>query len=800
MRYRLDDLGWYQFEQLVQGLLVAHLGLAVEAWGGRGDWGRDAWSSEPLRFPDPKRLQEGPFLIQVKFVENGNAAGARPFPAVKRASQEEIRRIRERGESFPNRAVPKHFLLFTNAPIHPNERTELDQIISAGLPNCHCHIRHGGDVEHLLDQHPELRVAYPELLGLRDLTSLLKDALTADIRNRSADAIAAAEGLAPVFVSTQTYEQAWDILRRHNFVVLDGPPEMGKTAVARMIGLLHSVDGWEVIDCRNPGDFERAYDRNTPQFFIADDAFGRTEYDTSLGRQWERALPGVLRRLNVRHRLAWTSRKYILECALQHMDPAEEATRFPKPAEVLVDANDLTREERARILYRHARASKLDDESKQVIKAHAEEIVEQEHFTPERIRRLVCERLSDLKDSDIDMDSLGRAIAEAIEDPTPAMRKSFLSLPLPHKWLLITLLESPDESVDSIYEWFREWQSNVSRQKFRDAVRELEGNFLRIIDSKEPYLDWAHPSYRDLVIEQLGMDLKLLSEFWSHAGVDSISLALSEAGGAAGNRRWPLLQDDAAWSGFSECCERLTRTQSNRRGGKVVDVLLEALRQKSITTAETEKICAVLERVCAQMEKRWLEDDDYATPELVFTYLGACNLLTRLPTPPDLRTLYSDTAQELLDSIDHWGYIEDPNQISNWVLVWAAINQIDHELAAQPEMTQRHSDVIDRFVDALNQDIADSPHDSDIDALYGEAENYREIARRLRVAATLLEKYEEVGWIESCITSCDDQTYDLESKAQETEQERGSDVHQHGVVRDKRLDEEFDVQALFFDL
>ncbi|MEN8178769.1 MAG: restriction endonuclease [Pseudomonadota bacterium] len=46
--YKFDDLGWYQFERLVQGLLKAELGLNVESWGGRGDWGRDAWSEGQL--------------------------------------------------------------------------------------------------------------------------------------------------------------------------------------------------------------------------------------------------------------------------------------------------------------------------------------------------------------------------------------------------------------------------------------------------------------------------------------------------------------------------------------------------------------------------------------------------------------------------------------------------------------------------------------------------------------------------------------------------------------------------------
>ena len=34
IQYRLDDLGWFQFEWLCQALLKAMYGAPLEAWGG----------------------------------------------------------------------------------------------------------------------------------------------------------------------------------------------------------------------------------------------------------------------------------------------------------------------------------------------------------------------------------------------------------------------------------------------------------------------------------------------------------------------------------------------------------------------------------------------------------------------------------------------------------------------------------------------------------------------------------------------------------------------------------------------
>ena len=51
LAYHLDELGWFEFEQLVQTLLKVRLGLGVEAWGGRGDWGRDVYFEGELKYP-----------------------------------------------------------------------------------------------------------------------------------------------------------------------------------------------------------------------------------------------------------------------------------------------------------------------------------------------------------------------------------------------------------------------------------------------------------------------------------------------------------------------------------------------------------------------------------------------------------------------------------------------------------------------------------------------------------------------------------------------------------------------------
>jgi hypothetical protein len=97
--------------------------------------------------------------------------------------------------------------------------------------------------------------------------------------------------------------------------------------------------------------------------------------------------------LDRRHWLIWTSRKHILERACEKMDAQGKGRSFPDPGAVLVDVSDMSVEEKALLLFRHARSAGLEREAKNLIRAYAKEIVADQEFTPERIRRFVHDAL-----------------------------------------------------------------------------------------------------------------------------------------------------------------------------------------------------------------------------------------------------------------------------------------------------------------------------------------------------------------------------------------------------------------------
>ncbi len=174
LEYRLDDLHWAEFEKLCQGLLKARLSVGVEAWGGSGDWGNDAYCQAPLRYPGSE-VQQGPFQFQAKFIEGANAAGAKPKASLVAAVKRECQRIKSR-----NLPSPSVYALLTNAAVSADTRTTVKDLVREALPDAVVVIHDGNDLCSWLHMHEEIVRAFPQLLSHRNLSELVKQSLSAN--------------------------------------------------------------------------------------------------------------------------------------------------------------------------------------------------------------------------------------------------------------------------------------------------------------------------------------------------------------------------------------------------------------------------------------------------------------------------------------------------------------------------------------------------------------------------------------------------------------------------------------------
>ena len=452
--YALDQLGWLQFEQLCARLLEREAGIPQGDWVGSADRRRYALSETALGPPLLKFELPAPVLVQCAWIRPESPGSVRRV--VSRLVEEQPEQV----------AAAASFLLICNGDLlAPLREAAGDQRIKVGVLG-------RGELGEQIDARPDLRLAMPSLLGLRSLEPLISPEQV----QRSSLELPAAHRLAEVFVPTRPHRRALAALAAHQFAVLTGPPEMGKTAIARMVALAQLTNGWEAHECTTPDDVWSALDPERSQVFIADDAFGSTEYRADAAEHWARALERLLHSLDERHWLIWTSRPAPLNAALRRLHRERGAERFPAPARVLVDAGDLDVVEKTLILFRHAKAAPLPKVIRGWVRDEGPEIVANPHFTPERIRRLIA-RLS-RGERDVMM-----AVRAELTRATEAMEASFQTLGIEHRDLLVALLDTPPGPVPEreLAAALRRHHDGSLSHPPAELVDRLADHFLRVL-------------------------------------------------------------------------------------------------------------------------------------------------------------------------------------------------------------------------------------------------------------------------------------------------------------------------------
>ena len=216
--YRLDELGWLQFERVCSLLLAAEADLSDLGWMDHADVGRVALIEGPVVLEAHGIRLEGPVTVAVVWIA-GHESPARRLASL-------VDRVVGMGSELQV-WCEKRVVLLTNLD-GDAARVALAREGKAWSEHRTTIVLGGRELSESLDRHADVRAAMPSVLGLRDLSPLV----SAGARACSSLDVERAQALARVFWPTRAYLRARDVLSRHRFVVLSGPPEMGKTAIA----------------------------------------------------------------------------------------------------------------------------------------------------------------------------------------------------------------------------------------------------------------------------------------------------------------------------------------------------------------------------------------------------------------------------------------------------------------------------------------------------------------------------------------------------------------------------------------
>jgi hypothetical protein len=505
-KYNLEQLGWFNFEQLVRTLLRNIVGNGLSTFSGSVDKGRDAtFSGEATSYPSESDRWSGEWIFQVKHRAYSTRGAGAVRTELKRSLPAEVGRILNAHDH-----ECQNYVAITNCPLTAQDKDELNALIRSTNEDIEqIAVLGEADLQELLDSHPKVVSAFPQILGLSQLRELVEWGL----HRRSLEYLLAAQADIATFVATTPYLSAIELLHKQHFCVLSGPPKMGKTCTAYALAASFSALSYEVYDLRNQRDFYDAYQNDGKQLFICDDVFGDISMHAAERDDWTRGFLRLMGSLGRDHKLVWTAREYILKEALASSRLKEERPALITTDTVTVAVDHLSRLEKAMILYNHARVVNLPTEVRDYLRGKAcIAITDHPNYSPESIRQLCTGRLvSFSRAARGDLNSIETQVHAFLSAPGDAWKTAYLAASAGERLLCTEVMAAG--GVIQLSQLRRRYErailgAPIAYQSFDASLASAHGTFLRRKSHLpgEDYVQFYHPSMRDLLSELIQTD------------------------------------------------------------------------------------------------------------------------------------------------------------------------------------------------------------------------------------------------------------------------------------------------------
>lgn len=404
---------------------------------------------------------------------------------------------------------PERYIVTTSVPLSPANK---HAIVEAFDP----HIRSAGDVlgqddlNNLLRDYPEIERRNFKLWFTS--TAILDQIANRSVFERSALVLEDVLQRARLYVSNPSQERALELLSKHRFCVISGPPAIGKTTLAGILLLIHIRLGYEVIAVS--GDIEeafRALNRESKQIFYYDDFLGSIGAGEALPRNEAKRLAAFVRGLgsSVHTRLLLTTREYILNQASARSEDLKWLDLDSRKC--VLELNDYSRAIRAEILYNHLYYYGVDTKAiESLIKDYSyRKIIEHRNFSP----RIVEWMTKDVSATSVEHSSYSHVFLAALDNPASVWDIAFNEhLSADARTLLLVLSTFRREVwgqalADSFHSIQTQSSADMRLGAFMRAVRELDGTFIRTrhldSDSSQLAIRFYNPSLREYVLDKI---------------------------------------------------------------------------------------------------------------------------------------------------------------------------------------------------------------------------------------------------------------------------------------------------------
>lgn len=479
--YDFKSLSHSDFEDLTRDLLQKERNITLECFKSGRDQGIDLrYQGIDLRF---SRALEENLIVQCKHYA---VSGYQKL--YKHLQNEELEKVKKLN--------PSHYILATSVCLTPDNKDKIKDIFT---PCCPTNVYGGDDLNNLIGKFPEIETQHFKLW----LTSqaVMDRILHSTIFTQTE--ISDIKKNLKLYVQNKSFFQAKKIINEHNYCLITGMPGIGKTTLAEVLLIDYLDQGYNAT--KIVSDISEAlsvYNPQKKQVFYYDDFLGQTKLEYKFNKNEEQNIINFIKAVQKSHntKLIMTTREYILNQAKHTYEKLYNSDI--DIYKCVIDISSYTVSEREKIFSNHIDFSNCNQEYKNAILNHENylKIIEHSNFNPRIIESMTTHPIK------ISGENFISKLIENLDNPLEIWNHPFEhQISNTSRDLLMVLVSLPSEvfrtDLETAFNSFcRKNQLSVRSADFNKAVKEIEGDFIKIDESESNvFIQLSNPSIRDFL-------------------------------------------------------------------------------------------------------------------------------------------------------------------------------------------------------------------------------------------------------------------------------------------------------------
>ena len=480
--YDFTRLSSLDFEELTHDLLEAEWSLKLEGFANGRDDGIDL-----------RHLSVDSNLI----VQCKHYAGSSFSTLLSNLKRNEKRKI--------DKLKPSRYVLVTSLPLSPRNKSTLMEALSPYVVST-VDILGATEVRKMLRLHADVERSHFKLwMGS---STVLGKILNAAEHCQTDFKISRIKKNISLYVQTDAYRRALDILNREKVLVISGAPGVGKSTLAEMLLYSHMAEGYEPVVIESAvKEGKSLYRSGKKQIFYFDDFLGQTyigDWKDYWGKNQDAALADFVAMLRESEsgRFILTTRQHILGAAAQKSPKIAYSGLLS--SQCILEISDYQRIHRARVLFNHLYFSDISRPYKEAVISDMFflKVIDHQNFNPRLIEWLT----SFIRLNGVLPENYQKFILTTLKNPKEIWRHAFedqISRASQNILLILYALywRCDLEVLEETWKVFhlqsaKKYNFEAAPNDFRRGLKEIEGGFIEIEDGR---IHFVNPSVRDFL-------------------------------------------------------------------------------------------------------------------------------------------------------------------------------------------------------------------------------------------------------------------------------------------------------------